>query len=312
MRLLSSSLLVAFIAHAQCSALTPIRYNANSHRRAPPVHLELSIPTQLLASGGLPKYASSVRSFPVPPLPSSSTQPSSSSSAFHNNNSTYTSLYVVLNTAHKDVGEHLDNLFLSMRHPDPLRRKPRSHLDNSDKERRERGRFSDELPWVKPEEPEIPATRVPPAAASSKYRHHPRTRKEEEEEEEEAHWAQREYEDKLQEVQAWHTPLTLPPFLPILYSDYIIEEQRTIWRYDAKDRHWRDDQEARNAWATLRVRTVAERREVGPGRGMDDHEGAKVDERNLKILVKNLAERGAVRACQFPLENHCHTNAFFF
>ena len=123
---------------------------------------------------------------------------------------------------------------------------------------------------------------------------------------------------KLLEAQAWHTQLTLPPFLPILYSDYILDEQRTIWRYDARDRSGAVDREVEGTWSTLKVKTLLDRLSVnnalssveaartqldGLKKEEDDagsvqeiaSKAVEADEKNLKILVKNLAERGAVR-----------------
>lgn len=205
-------------------------------------------------------------------------------------------------------------------------------------------------PWVIPEKPNIspPGVKAESESGSSHHhhRHHHssqfrRSRVEEEEAEEEARLVYAEYNAKLLEARAWREPLTLPPFLPILYSDYILDEPRTIWRYDARDWRGGADRQVVNTWATLKVRPVEERmggREgmhmVDDGRGTsreggsasgsgevkvkEEEDGAgrerdtvakavEEDEKNLKILVKNLAERGAV--CDSCIHTYKH---FFF
>lgn len=198
-----------------------------------------------------------------------------------------------------------------MRHPDPLQRLPRKYLDLSESERRERGRgtgnsyvksmsvgLEDEegVCWIFPK---------PPKPKPESTSHRPRQLKEQEAEERKL--LREEYETKLLEARAWHMPIELPPFLPILYSDYILDEMGTIWRYDAKDRWGGIDHEVENAWSTLRVQAADERQirdangeliQVKIEEDMDELEAetsAEKDERNLKTLVKNLAERGAVR-----------------
>lgn len=270
------------------------------HRMAPPVHLELQIPTQLLAEDGLPKYASSVRSFSVP-----SSSGASSSATIHSDqdsddlkaaHSEHTNILVTLNTAHRNVGPHLDNLLHVMRHPDPKRRKPRVHLDCSDAEVRA---WALDPPWHIPDPPLPPSARsscAPQHRQGSHDSREGRVKRESEEYEASkaiARWTQHDFEKKVLEAQAWRTSLALPPFLPVLYSDYILAERKTVWRYDAKDRSMMHDHGAREAWATVKVRPVEERVGDGIGEGVAQ-EAMETDDKYLKKLVRNLAEKGAV------------------
>lgn len=200
-------------------------------------------------------------------------------------------------------------------------------------------------PWVVPEKPDIRLPSVKTESSPAPQHHsrhtHPRRNRKREEEleaEEDARLIHAEYNAKLLEARAWHLPLTLPPFLPILYSDYILDEPHAIWRYDARDRWGGVDREVEGVWSTLKVRPLEERmggagdavdeenvvvvvggggregrnasRDVKVKKEEEDDAGwerdvvAKAvdeDEGNLKTLVKNLAERGAVRySCLCP------------
>lgn len=171
-------------------------------------------------------------------------------------------------------------------------------------------------PWIFPERPTVRPTNVKSElGATGRQAHSDRSSalQPKEEDEQQVH---AEYAGKLLEARAWHTPLTLPPFLPVLYSDYILDEQRTIWRYDARDRSGALDREVEGVWSTLKVKSAQDRMsgdevsrteehgEVKVKKEEEDDAGlehdvaakaAEADNRSLKTLVRNLAERGAVR-----------------
>jgi hypothetical protein len=182
------------------------------------------------------------------------------------------------------------------------------HLECSDAEVRA---WALNPPWSIPDPPLLPSrsSSTPHHQQYSHDRHrsgkqHKKREPEEDEPtKENARWIQHEFEKEVLEAQAWRTPLTLPPFLPILYSDYVLAERRTIWRYDAKDRSMMEDRETREAWATVKVRSVVDRMGDGTGEGEAAAEEAmKKDGRYLKTLVRNLAEKGAVSGLALALD----------
>lgn len=66
-----------------------------------------------------------------------------------------------------------------------------------------------------------------------------------------------------------------------------------------------EDRETREAWATVKVRSVADRVGDGTGEGQADAEEAmKKDGKYLKMLVRNLAEKGAVSGLALTREMH--------
>lgn len=137
-------------------------------------------------------------------------------------------------------------------------------------------------------------------------------------EQEEAYYAAQEvhaeYAERVAEARAWHAELVLPPFLPVVYADEVLDAEGTIWAYDAKDRRGtavhRDLREGKGQWTTLRVRKAEERKVLESGEDamdveVDLGEAVDRDEKNIKVLVKNLAERGAVRSMLTIIPSNC-------